>query len=313
MGNRQSVAGTTAMANPLQVSDAAAAAAAAAAADTANAAVASADGGVGGSTGALASQPASQPASQQAAVEITASSASNPRAAAEEARPVGSEAPAQQTMVTMPSTDLEHRLNNLIGHQWWRKYVAAYFWSCLSTPISFAIVVLAALSTGQAFTAGSGTSTDGGGSSSGGGFLSAGAYKGVALALLVLTSINNFFRPHSMMISNIAAMDKWEAFGRAFEDAHFKYEDDMAAGDAAAAIWARQATYGKLKNDINEYEASIETENEINFTTDAIYGLSCLLLRKHKEDLVWIDLETSALISSTGTCSALWAQCGRCT
>ena len=70
---------------------------------------------------------------------------------------------------------LEARLNKDLGFSWWKKYIAAAFWSNISTPVNLAITILTALTTGQATTSN---------------LLSQRTYVNISIATLLLSVIN---------------------------------------------------------------------------------------------------------------------------
>lgn len=47
---------------------------------------------------------------------------------------------------------VEDNLDKLLGFYYWKRYIAAAFWSNLSTPINLAITLMTAMTTAQATT-----------------------------------------------------------------------------------------------------------------------------------------------------------------
>jgi fumarate reductase subunit C len=88
---------------------------------------------------------------------------------------------------------LENHLNRILAQQWWQKYIAAAFWSNMSTPVNLTIMLLTTLTTGQATTSN---------------LLSSQSFVSVSIASLILSVINTFFRPHAQMNDNLEIMRK---------------------------------------------------------------------------------------------------------
>lgn len=162
---------------------------------------------------------------------------------------------------------LEEDLNILLGFWWWKQYVAAAFWSNVSTPINLAITMLTALTTAQA------TSPD---------LFPEKTYVGMSIAALVLSVLNTFFRPHTQMSENIKMMNRWNELGVSYEAIY--YTDNKTAED-----WARRlADYRKLHTEISTFKSQQSPENR-NFLTDLMHIVArgtCL----RKQDR-WMDLQ----------------------
>lgn len=161
---------------------------------------------------------------------------------------------------------LEEDLNILLGFGWWKKYVAAAFWSNVSTPVNLAITMLTALTTAQA------TSPD---------LFPEKTYIGMSITALVLSVLNTFFRPHTQMSENIKLMNRWNELGLAYEAIY--YSDCNTQED-----YARRLTdYRKLHMEINVFKSQQSPESQ-NFLTDLVHIVArgtCL----RKKDR-WMDL-----------------------
>ena len=101
---------------------------------------------------------------------------------------------------------IETKLDKDIGYYYWKKYVAAAFWSQVSTPINLTITILTGLTTAQA------TSPD---------LIPEYLYAQIAIATLVITTLNTFFRPHTQLTHNTEMMQKWNEVGIEFEKVYY--------------------------------------------------------------------------------------------
>ena len=97
---------------------------------------------------------------------------------------------------------VEDNLDKLLGFYYWKRYIAAAFWSNISTPINLAITLMTAMTTAQATTlnlfSNSITST-------------------ISIITFALTVVNTFFKPHLQMTQNITIMEQWNSVGVDFE------------------------------------------------------------------------------------------------
>jgi hypothetical protein len=167
---------------------------------------------------------------------------------------------------------LEDDLNAVLGFYWWKKYVAAAFWSNVSTPVNLAITLLTALTTAQATTQQ--------------GLFSERAYVGTSIAALVLSVLNTFFRPHQQMSEAVKTMKRWSDFGAAFEAVY--YSDGRTPED-----WARRLqAYRALHAEIQAFKSE-QTPEQQNFLTDLMHIVvraTCLGPRARRER--WMEWMT---------------------
>ena len=194
------------------------------------------------------------------------------------------EAPCEQVTVTMTVISrkqdeqkklmnfLENKLNVDIGFYYWKRYVAASFWAQLATPINLAITLMTALTTAEANSPG---------------IISVNIYKQIAIATLVITTLNTFFRPYEKMITNIEIMKKWNAVGIEFESIYYSdlnnnYDKNESIQDVVQTITEYQKVQGKL----NEIRKS-EGPTYINFLTDFIHLIAMRTCLRGKEK--WLD------------------------
>jgi len=164
---------------------------------------------------------------------------------------------------------LEDKLNEDIGWYYWKKYVAAAFWSQVSMPMNLIITLLTAVTTAQA------TSPN---------LLPDSVYRSISISTLFITVINTFFRPHDKMTKNLELVRSWNEVGMKFEKLF--YDDLDNEYDRQEDIDAAIAKYKGLQDEINELR-SLETPDTMNFLTDMIHltvMYSCLR-RKHN----WLD------------------------
>lgn len=161
---------------------------------------------------------------------------------------------------------LEKNLNKVLAQNWWQKYVAAAFWSNISTPINLAITLLTTLTTGQA-------ATDN--------LLSSQNFVSVSIASLILSVLNTFFRPHSQMNDNLEVMKKWQSIGSKFECIY--YSKNHAKEDYER----RLKGYARLQKEVHTLQNS-PTPTSQNFFTDLIYyGVSFMLVKKQRH--LWVN------------------------
>jgi hypothetical protein len=163
---------------------------------------------------------------------------------------------------------LENKLNTDIGFYYWKRYVAATFWAQIATPVNLAITLMTALTTAEANSPG---------------IVSVDVYKQIAIATLIITTLNTFFRPYEKMISNIEIMKKWNAAGIEFEGVYYSdlnnnYDENDSVEDVKQVIEEYQKVQGKL----NELRKS-EGPTTINFLTDFIHLLAMMTCLRGKE------------------------------
>jgi hypothetical protein len=192
------------------------------------------------------------------------------------------EAPCEQVTIVSKRQDeqkkfinfLENKLNTDIGFYYWKRYVAASFWAQLATPINLAITLMTALTTAEANSPG---------------IISVNIYKQIAIATLVITTLNTFFRPYEKMITNIEIMKKWNAAGIEFEGVYYSdlnnnYDENESIQDVVQTITEYQKVQGKL----NEIRKS-EGPTHINFLTDFIHLIAMRTCLRGKEK--WLDAD----------------------
>lgn len=99
-------------------------------------------------------------------------------------------------------SQLKEKIDKDLGFYYWKYYIAGAFWSNIATPINLTITILSALVSGQA-------NTDS--------LLSVKLYKNLSIALLLLSTVNTFLRPHIQMNENVQMKKKYDAIGSEFE------------------------------------------------------------------------------------------------
>lgn len=152
---------------------------------------------------------------------------------------------------------LENKLNEDIGWFYWKKYIAAAFWSQISMPMNLVITLITALTTAQANAPN---------------LLPEQIYKNLTYVSLILTVLNTFFRPHEKLQNNLKYMKEWASLGISFEKIYYS---DMSNSSKSArqsfekmAIFA--AEYSKLQDNANALRQK-EGPDMINFVTDLIH------------------------------------------
>jgi hypothetical protein len=164
---------------------------------------------------------------------------------------------------------LKGKLDRDLGFFYWKKYIAAAFWSQLATPINLMITLLTALTTAQA------TSPD---------LLSHSLYVNISIATLVITTLNTFFRPHTKMIENAETMKKWNELGLEFEKIYYSdTENNSISRDNCETMILKFTNLQERINDLRKEEGPSST----NFLTDLIHVI-CIYtcLRKYQR---WLD------------------------
>lgn len=158
---------------------------------------------------------------------------------------------------------VEDNLDKLLGFYYWKRYIAAAFWSNISTPINLAITLLTAMTTAQATTlnlfSNSITST-------------------ISIITFALTVVNTFFKPHLQMTQNITIMEQWNSVGVDFE---LIFYDNNKYNEYDLFI----ENYRKIQERINEIRKT-DGPDTINFLTDLIHMISTKCCLK---DVNWLD------------------------
>jgi hypothetical protein len=163
---------------------------------------------------------------------------------------------------------LEDRLNRVLASSWWQKYIAAAFWSNMSTPVNLTIMLLTTLTTGQATTSN---------------LLSSESFVSISITSLILSVINTFFRPHAQMNDNLEVMRKWQSLGTKFERIYYSKNNEKDDYER------RLKDYAKLQKEIHALQ-NAPTPTSQNFFTDLIYyAISFVLIKKQRD--VWISDE----------------------
>ena len=159
-------------------------------------------------------------------------------------------------------SSLKEKLDTDLGFYYWKYYIAGAFWSNIATPINLCITILSALISGQA-------NTDS--------LLPSNIYKDLSIALLLLSTLNTFLRPHLQMNENVQLKQKYDALGAEFEQVHFSNESNE---DKALKYETIASEMSKLR----------QTDSPIsqNYLTDLIHIIcrqTCL-----KDKNLWLDL-----------------------
>jgi hypothetical protein len=174
---------------------------------------------------------------------------------------------------------LEEKLNKVLAQNWWQKYVAAAFWSNISTPINLTITLLTTLTTGQATT---------------NNLLSTESFVSISIASLILSVLNTFFRPHSQMNDNLEVMKKWQLLGSKFERIYYSKNHDKEDFER------RLKDYARLQKDSHILQ-NAPTPTSQNFFTDLIYYLISFVLKKKQRNL-WVNTEDIPKESRSAQC-----------
>jgi len=177
---------------------------------------------------------------------------------------------------------LEEKLNTDLGFQYWRKYVAAAFWSQVSMPINLVITLMTALTTAQAASPT---------------LLPDGVYRAISITALILTVLNTFFRPHEQMTKNLESMQRWNTLGIEFEKVYYSSVNNnygVQVTDLSESIVLYTAVQEKL-NTLRAQEGPVT----MNWLTDCIHMIAIhTCLRRYQR---WLDFEKEVTTSETTT------------
>ena len=165
---------------------------------------------------------------------------------------------------------IENKINKDIGFYYWKKYIAAAFWSQISMPINLLITVLTAINTFQS------TSPD---------LIPQQIYMNISIATLFITVLNTFFRPHEQMTENNNMVKKWNDIGIEFEELYY---NNQTYEETEIAINDTIVNYKNLLVKLNDLKQS-EGPDTINVFTDLLHLLVIkVYLKKYQK---WLDFE----------------------
>lgn len=160
------------------------------------------------------------------------------------------------------SIQLKDKLDTDLGFYYWKYYIAGAFWSNIATPINLCITMLSALVSGQA-------NTDN--------LLPKNIYKDLSIALLLLSTLNTFLRPHIQMNQNVQLKQKYDSLGAEFERVHFSTDTEQE----------KLEQYEEIAKQMSELRKSDSIVSQ-NYLTDLIHIIcrqTCL-----KDKNLWLDL-----------------------
>ena len=183
---------------------------------------------------------------------------------------------------------LEKKINTDLGFYYWKRYIAAAFWSQVSMPINLTITLITALTTAQANSPG---------------ILPAAIYQQISIVVLIITVINTFFRPHDNMTKNAEMMKAWNALGIQFEQ--FYYDDLVTIDSPLEAIEANITQYKEIQESINTLRSQ-EGLEMTNFLTDLFHIIATRTCLKRYGQ--WLDMEADMPASATAVVAATAAQ-----
>lgn len=156
-------------------------------------------------------------------------------------------------------SNLKDKLDTMIGFGWWKRYIAAAFWSNISTPINLSITLLTALTSTQIL------SDD---------VFSNAMYTRLSITALTLTTLNTFFRPHHQMTELTKSLAQWTKFGNKFEEILFSVQDQEQ----------QELQFATLHREINAYRtAQAENFEMNNFLTDLFHMIARMTLLRTRE------------------------------
>ena len=156
---------------------------------------------------------------------------------------------------------IKKKLNTDLGFYYWKYYIAGAFWSNIATPINLSITILSAIVSAQANTEN---------------LISTILYKDLSIALLLLSTLNTFLRPHIQMNENVQMKNKYDGLGSEFEQIHFSDKSNQE----------KILAYDNIAKRLNEFRIS-ESPVSQNYLTDLIHIIcrqTCL-----KDNNLWLD------------------------
>lgn len=166
---------------------------------------------------------------------------------------------------------IEKFLDSKIGFYWWKKYIAGAFWSNIATPINLFITLVTALTTGQAVTDS---------------LIPNDIYSILSITVLVVSTLNTFFRPHTQLMENVNEMQKWGEFGREYTNIFNNIEEDLTKSEYER-LKEKLKNYRMLEKKINDFMAT-QSNVQQNFVTDLIHIIARkTCLRRGKESWMY--------------------------
>jgi len=165
---------------------------------------------------------------------------------------------------------IEKKINKDIGFYYWKKYIAAAFWSQISMPINLIITILTAVNTFQA------TSPD---------LIPQRIYINISIATLFITVLNTFFRPHEQLTQNNNMVKKWNDIGIEFEELYYNNKTFEKT-----AINETITNYNNLLVKLNDLKQS-EGPDMTNFFTDLLHIFAIRIYLKKYQN--WLDFENN--------------------
>ena len=197
--------------------------------------------------------------------------------------------------------DLNNKLDHQIGFYWWKKYIAGAFWSNMSTPINLTITLITALTTGQAATKD---------------LIPDNIYINLSIAVLVISTLNTFFRPHLQMMENVNSMQKWTEFGCKFSN----IKNDIEKNKDGKYIFDLEnpknlkhkiGLLRDLQKTINAHITTITSVNQ-NFLTDLIHIFARKTCLGNKERWTYLEEANYPEIHQIGESSEEKKKCICC-
>lgn len=177
----------------------------------------------------------------------------------------------EEESVLVAMERLEKQLDHDLGFQWWKKCIAAGFWSNVTTTVSLSMTLLTALTTAQTTTSN---------------LLSQGVFVGLSIFSLVVTFVNTFFRPHDQNTMMIKSMYAYQRFGTMFEEIYFTDNNDPAD------YQRRFDDYKKLQTEINKYKNENSTPESQSYLSDLLHYIASALFLKERSK--WLNYSPDA-------------------
>ena len=141
------------------------------------------------------------------------------------------------------------KLSTTIGYYWWKRYVAAAFWSNVESPINLTLTLLSTMVSAQAATTN---------------FIPEKTYVVLTFVSVLLTTVNTFYKPLVQANKNLDLLKKWYVLGAELEKILYEQAD---SDDQYKKQISEMQT---LLETVNKEVAAQVTEHQ-NFFTDLIH------------------------------------------
>jgi hypothetical protein len=156
----------------------------------------------------------------------------------------------EQTVSTF-RTFIENKIELDLSFYYWKKYIAAAFWSNMHMPINLCITLLTAITTTQSAAIP---------------FLTQETATTFSIVTLILSVLNTYFQPYKRMTSNLDSTRKWNELGAEYEDVYYSEDRKGNLQQQKKCI----ARYRDIKKKADVLRTN-EGPDSMNFITDILH------------------------------------------